>query len=67
VLFHYIKKETLSMNMQVFYKQLFSDKAPTAHQRLLASLTRVNHAQITDATSELTWLLWSAESEAASA
>lgn len=55
------------MNMQVFYKQLFTGKAPTAHQRLLASLTRINHAQITDATSELTWMLWSAEREATSA
>jgi hypothetical protein len=54
-------------NMQVFYKQLFSNKALTPHQRLLASLTRVNHTQITDATSKLTWLLWSTESEAASA
>jgi len=46
------------MNMQDFYKQLFTAKTPTAHQRSLASLTRINRTQILDATQDLTWLLW---------
>jgi hypothetical protein len=54
------------MNMQVFYKHLAAVKAPSAHQRSLARLTRVNRAQILKATHESQWLIWEA-TEATSA
>jgi hypothetical protein len=48
------------MNMQAFYQRL-SVKPSQAHQRRLAGLTRVSRTQVLKATSELTWLLWTAE------
>lgn len=48
------------MNMQTFYQRL-SVKPSQAHQRRLADLTRVSRAQVLDATSQTTWLIWNAE------
>jgi hypothetical protein len=48
------------MSMQTFYRRL-SVKPSQAHQRRLAHLTRVSRTQILKATSEGTWLIWSAE------
>ena len=48
------------MNMQAFYNRL-SVKPSKSHQRRLTNLTRVSRAQILDATSELTWLIWNSE------
>lgn len=48
------------MNMQTFYERL-TVKPSRAHQRRLARLTHITRAQILDATSEVTWLIWSAE------
>lgn len=48
------------MKMQTFYQRL-TVKPSGAHQRRLARLTHATRNQILDATSELTWLIWNAE------
>lgn len=48
------------MNMHTFYQQL-SVKPAEENQRRLARLTRLSHAQILKATSQLTWFIWNAE------
>ena len=48
------------MNMQAFYRRLFMNPS-RGHQRRLSNLTRVSRAQLLKATSEGTWLIWSAE------
>lgn len=48
------------MNMQTFYQRL-SVRPSQAHQRRLAGLTRVSRVQILNATSDITWLIWKAE------
>lgn len=48
------------MNMQTFYRRL-TVKPTRAHQRRLAKLTQVSRTQILHATSEITWLIWDAE------
>lgn len=49
------------MNMQKFYRRL-SLKPSRAHERRLASLTRVSRTQVLKATSDIEWLIWHAES-----
>jgi hypothetical protein len=45
------------MSMQAFYKWL-SVKPTRPHQRRLAGLTRASRAQVLEATSEGTWIIW---------
>lgn len=48
------------MNMHAFYRRL-AVKPTKAHQRRLASLTRVSRAQILKATADTEWFVWHAE------
>ncbi|HSJ86993.1 MAG TPA: hypothetical protein VK909_07260 [Anaerolineales bacterium] len=48
------------MNMQEFYQRL-AVKPTKAHQRRLKGLTRVSRAQVLNASSETTWLIWNSE------
>ena len=48
------------MNMQAFYKRL-SVKPSRAHQRRLANMTCVSRTQVLNATSDVEWLVWHAE------
>jgi hypothetical protein len=52
------------MNMQAFHK-LLAAKPARRRQRLLSNLTRASRTQILQATSELTWLIWTAEQSGA--
>ncbi len=48
------------MNMQAFYERM-AVKPEQPHERRLAGLARLSRAQILDATSDLDWLIWKAE------
>ena len=49
-------------NMQNFYKWLSSvNESSMPDQRRLAALTRLNHNQLSNAASALTWDIWSGE------
>lgn len=48
------------MNMQDFYQRLVL-KPSKAHQRRLKNLTQVSRTQVLNATSEVVWLIWDAE------
>jgi len=48
------------MNMQAFYQRL-AVKPSRARQRRLLNLTYVTRAQVLDATNQVTWLIWGAE------
>lgn len=57
---NYFKQEMITMNMQEFYQRL-AVKPTKAHQRRLKGLTRVSRAQVLNASSETTWLIWNSE------
>jgi len=48
------------MNMQTFYRQL-SIKPSRAYQRRLVNLTRISKEQVLNATNDIEWYVWRAE------
>ena len=48
------------MNMQTFYRRL-SIKPSQAHRRRLVNLTRISKAQVLNATGDIEWYVWRAE------
>jgi hypothetical protein len=48
------------MNMQTFYRRL-SIKPSRAHQRRLIRLTQISKEQVLNATGDIEWYVWRAE------